>query len=259
MNHLTGRDLFSASIYGFGELPAMIIPETSPSSAAAHWSSVCSRDSAGMACQQNENGGGVCTMNEEPLLSARGLTKSYVMVKRTLEVLRGVDLNRRTRRFPRAARRIRRGQKHVAPSYRRTRHAERGRNFSSAARISRNFPRANETAFRRRCVGFIFQAYYLLPELTALENVCLPARVARTSASDAEKRGRDLLARVGLAERMEHKPLELPAANNNASPSPARSSTSRNCYLPTNRRAIWIPTPAVKSLNCSKVCALKNR
>ena len=58
-------------------------------------------------------------------------------------------------------------------------------------------------------VGFIFQAYYLLPELDALENVCLPARMARTPAGQAEARGRDLLARVGLKDRMDHKPYEL--------------------------------------------------
>jgi predicted ABC-type transport system involved in lysophospholipase L1 biosynthesis ATPase subunit len=58
-------------------------------------------------------------------------------------------------------------------------------------------------------VGFIFQAYYLLPELDALENVCLPARMARRPASQAEKRGRELLERVGLKERVEHKPYEL--------------------------------------------------
>ena len=58
-------------------------------------------------------------------------------------------------------------------------------------------------------MGFIFQAYYLLPELDALENVCLPARMARTPAAEAEARGRELLARVGLKERLEHKPYEL--------------------------------------------------
>jgi predicted ABC-type transport system involved in lysophospholipase L1 biosynthesis ATPase subunit len=62
---------------------------------------------------------------------------------------------------------------------------------------------------RNEQIGFIFQAYYLLPELDALENVCLPARMARTSAAKAEARGRELLARVGLKERMEHKPYEL--------------------------------------------------
>ena len=49
----------------------------------------------------------------------------------------------------------------------------------------------------------------MLPELTALENVCLPARIARVSVSAAAKRGRELLARVGLGERVEHRPNEL--------------------------------------------------
>jgi ABC-type lipoprotein export system ATPase subunit len=49
----------------------------------------------------------------------------------------------------------------------------------------------------------------LLPELTALENVCLPARVARISAETAERRGRELLARAGLGERTDHNPFEL--------------------------------------------------
>jgi lipoprotein-releasing system ATP-binding protein len=62
---------------------------------------------------------------------------------------------------------------------------------------------------RNTNIGFIFQAYYLLPELDALENVCLPARMARKPASQAEKRGRELLERVGLKERVEHKPYEL--------------------------------------------------
>ena len=62
---------------------------------------------------------------------------------------------------------------------------------------------------RSKEVGFIFQAYYLLPELDALENVCLPARMARTPAAEAEARGRDLLTRVGLKDRLEHKPYEL--------------------------------------------------
>ncbi len=62
---------------------------------------------------------------------------------------------------------------------------------------------------RNRDVGFIFQAYYLLPELDALENVCLPARMARKPAAATEARGRELLARVSLADRLEHKPYEL--------------------------------------------------
>jgi ABC-type lipoprotein export system ATPase subunit len=71
------------------------------------------------------------------------------------------------------------------------------------------FSEGKLTNFRNRSVGFVFQSYHLLPELTALENVCLSARIARTSAGDAEKRARGLLARVGLGERTDHKPSEL--------------------------------------------------
>ena len=58
-------------------------------------------------------------------------------------------------------------------------------------------------------MGFVFQAYHLFPELNALENVCLPARMARVAPDEAERRGRQLLARVGLAERLDHRPAEL--------------------------------------------------
>src|SRR5213078_3436688 len=78
------------------------------------------------------------------------------------------------------------------------------RNRSLAVLSSRELARV-----RNREVGYIFQAYYLLPELDALENVCLPARMARTPAAKAEARGRELLKRVGLEERVEHKPYEL--------------------------------------------------
>jgi len=60
-----------------------------------------------------------------------------------------------------------------------------------------------------RQVGFVFQAYHLLPELDALENACLPARIARTPAAEAAARGRELLTRVGLADRLDHHPSEL--------------------------------------------------
>jgi ABC-type lipoprotein export system ATPase subunit len=78
-----------------------------------------------------------------------------------------------------------------------------------AGKVLSGLSRSELARVRNREVGFIFQAYYLLPELDALENVCLPARMARLPASEAEGRGRDLLTRVGLQERMEHKPYEL--------------------------------------------------
>jgi ABC-type lipoprotein export system ATPase subunit len=65
------------------------------------------------------------------------------------------------------------------------------------------------TDFRNRSVGFVFQSYHLLPELTALENVCLTARIARIPAAAAKKRAVELLTRVGLKDRLDHKPSEL--------------------------------------------------
>jgi predicted ABC-type transport system involved in lysophospholipase L1 biosynthesis ATPase subunit len=81
--------------------------------------------------------------------------------------------------------------------------------ISLAGRNLATLSRRELARLRTEEVGFIFQAYYLLPELDALENVCLPARMARKPAAQVEARGRELLARVGLKERMEHKPYEL--------------------------------------------------
>ena len=63
--------------------------------------------------------------------------------------------------------------------------------------------------FRNRRIGFIFQAYHLLPELDTLENAVLPARIGHLSPLEAETRARDLLARVGLGDRLDHRPYEL--------------------------------------------------
>ncbi len=63
-------------------------------------------------------------------------------------------------------------------------------------------------AFRNREVGFVFQAHHLLPQLTALENVLVPAW-AGCVTRETEERARDLLARVGLAERLSHFPGQL--------------------------------------------------
>jgi lipoprotein-releasing system ATP-binding protein len=62
------------------------------------------------------------------------------------------------------------------------------------------------TAFRNRHVGFVFQFHHLLPEFTALENAGMPMRIARRPPRERDARARGLLERVGLRERLAHKP-----------------------------------------------------
>ena len=64
-------------------------------------------------------------------------------------------------------------------------------------------------AFRNRHIGFIFQFHQLLPEFTALENICIPAMIAREKEETYRPRAEKLLRDLGLAERMNHKPNEL--------------------------------------------------
>ena len=65
------------------------------------------------------------------------------------------------------------------------------------------------SAFRNQHMGFIFQFHHLLPEFTALENVCIPAYIAKENKADADARGLKLLTQLGLADRADHKPSEL--------------------------------------------------
>ncbi len=65
------------------------------------------------------------------------------------------------------------------------------------------------SSFRNKHIGFIFQFHHLLPELTALENVCIPAYIAGEQESTANQRGKDLLERLKLSHRLTHKPSEL--------------------------------------------------
>lgn len=63
--------------------------------------------------------------------------------------------------------------------------------------------------FRNRKIGFVFQFHHLLPEFTALENVMIPALIARTPALEARKKAENLLNTLGLGHRTSHKPSEL--------------------------------------------------
>ena len=64
-------------------------------------------------------------------------------------------------------------------------------------------------AFRNQEIGFVFQFHYLLPEFNALENVCIPAFIAKKSKKEAEEKAKELLDFLGLSHRLTHKPSEL--------------------------------------------------
>ena len=63
--------------------------------------------------------------------------------------------------------------------------------------------------FRNKNIGFVFQFHHLLPEFTALENVCIPAFIHKTPKAEAEKKAMELLTALGVNERASHKPSEL--------------------------------------------------
>ena len=65
------------------------------------------------------------------------------------------------------------------------------------------------SAFRNRSIGFVFQFHHLLPEFTALENVCIPGFIANKPKKDVEKRAKELLGILNLNSRLDHKPSAL--------------------------------------------------
>jgi len=70
-------------------------------------------------------------------------------------------------------------------------------------------PEGKLAAFRNRTVGFVFQFHHLLPEFSALENAMMPALIGRHRREEAAEKARGLLQRVGLADRLNHRPGEL--------------------------------------------------
>jgi lipoprotein-releasing system ATP-binding protein len=146
--------------------------------------------------------------NDKPLLEARNVHKSYTMGKRKLEVLRGVTLSMNAGDFIALRGASGAGKSTLLHLLGGLDLPNRGEVFFAQKNL-KQLSNSALTQLRNERVGLVFQAYHLLPELTALENVCLPARIARAEVSKAKARGCELLKRVGLGERMEHRPSEL--------------------------------------------------
>jgi predicted ABC-type transport system involved in lysophospholipase L1 biosynthesis ATPase subunit len=145
---------------------------------------------------------------DDDILVASGLRKNYTLGSQELEVLRGIDV------------RVRRGEALVivgasGAGKSTLLHLLGGLDAPSAGDVSLDgaslfaMTGAARTKLRNERIGFVFQSYNLLPELDALENVCMPALLQPRARGGVVERGAGLLKAVGLGERMGHRPSEL--------------------------------------------------
>jgi lipoprotein-releasing system ATP-binding protein len=144
----------------------------------------------------------------EPLLEARGLVKRYRTGDRTIEVLRGVDLALDRAEMVAVVGASGAGKStllHILGTLDRPTEGEVRIDGEDVFRLRE----PDLAAFRNRRVGFVFQFHHLLPEFSALENVAMPLLIARRPRKGALEAAARVLAEVGLAERLSHKPGEL--------------------------------------------------
>ncbi len=138
-------------------------------------------------------------------IQALGLHKSYVVGRTRLPVLRGLDLTVEPGQMVAIV-----GASGVGKST--LLHLLGGLDWWDQGEIRigshdlRTLGDAGRVAFRNRSVGFVFQFHHLLPEFSALENTEMPLRIGRMSPGDARPRAEALLARVGLGDRLTHRP-----------------------------------------------------
>lgn len=86
--------------------------------------------------------------------------------------------------------------------------ADKGNIYIDSRQIDK-MPEREFSDFRNKNIGFVFQFHHLLPEFTALENVCIPAFIGKVPRAEAEKRAIELLSYLNLQDRISHKPSEL--------------------------------------------------
>ena len=147
-------------------------------------------------------------MEKSPVLAANAIRKSFASPAGTIDVLRGVDLavaagERVSVRGESGA-----GKTTLLQILGGLDAPDSGELFWNGERIT---GRGNAFLARARTklIGYVFQFFHLVPELTALENVLLAARIAGTPVRAAREQARELLARVGLGERVGHLPAKL--------------------------------------------------
>jgi len=144
----------------------------------------------------------------EVVLSARDVRKSYHLGGKELPVLQGVSMDLHQGEFVALQGASGSGKSTLLQLLGGLDRSSSGSILFNESPLRVQTP-SQSAQFRGQHVGFVFQAYHLLPDLDALENVMLPAQVLRLSQSIINNRARDLLDKVGLNERMNHRPSEL--------------------------------------------------
>lgn len=138
------------------------------------------------------------------MIEAAGITKSYGSVK----VLRGIDFSASDREVISIVGASGAGKSTLLQILGSLSWPDTGKVLIDGIDIFSLSPDALAD-FRNRRIGFVFQFHHLLPEFTALENVMIPALIARKNSAEARKRATELLSDLGLGARTGHKPSEL--------------------------------------------------
>jgi lipoprotein-releasing system ATP-binding protein len=141
----------------------------------------------------------------EPFVAARALNKSYPVAGNRLHVIRDLDLAVARGEMVAIVGASGAGKSTLLHLLGGLDRPDSGDVRVGEVDVSR-IGDAELVAFRNRHVGFVFQFHHLLPEFSAVENAEMPLRIARLSADDARPRAIALLQRVGLGERLEHRP-----------------------------------------------------
>ena len=144
----------------------------------------------------------------ETVLAIAGLTRTYQSAEKSIEVLRGVDLTVSAGEIVGLVGPSGSGKSSLLHAAGLLEHPTSG----SVAIGGRDCGMLNDrdrTHVRLETIGFVYQFHHLLPELSALENVVLPAMIAGERRRDADDRARRMLTELGLAERLQHQPAQL--------------------------------------------------
>jgi lipoprotein-releasing system ATP-binding protein len=138
------------------------------------------------------------------MLKARGITKKYG----TVTVLNGIDLDVQAGTMVTIVGASGAGKTTLLQILGTLENPDAG-SLSIGDQVLDGLPAARLAEMRNKLIGFVFQFHNLLPEFTALENVCLPGWIGGQSQTEVEKRGKELLDYLGLSHRLSHRPGQL--------------------------------------------------